>query len=217
MSTKRKTVKKKVVCRSVCKPVGRKRTSRQKAKVQARRRVRPPARFTANVTVPVPKVEVTAQPPVVPAPVTQVTVPVPSVEVAAPPPVVVPAPIAQVTVPVPDVEVEVAAPPPVVIPAPIVQVTATPGDVGAALREALRSHTGSLVELIILAGPGAGGDVPNRIGLLESVGEGTVSIRPTVGNPDQSQIVYYSLAQVAGFRPSAPVLPDRTAAAQGGI
>ncbi|MDF2722045.1 MAG: hypothetical protein K0Q59_1720 [Paenibacillus sp.] len=140
-----------------------------------------------------------------PSPSPNVTVPVPRVEIAAPPPVVVPAPISQVTVPVPNVEV--AAPPPVVVPAPITQVTVSPAVSESALRAGMLAYVGTVVEIITQAGAGSAEDAPNRIGLLEAVGERTVVLRPTIGNPNNSQIVYYSLAQIVGFRPSAPVVP----------
>ncbi|MCZ8518562.1 hypothetical protein [Paenibacillus caseinilyticus] len=113
---------------------------------------------------------------------------------AAPQPVVVPAPV-----------VNVAAPPPVVIPAPVVNVTEPEEACTTELRAELSRFIGSVIEVIDAGGAGGGGNPPNRVGTLESVGTGTFAIRPTTGNPENAQVVFYSICQIIGFRPAVTV------------
>jgi hypothetical protein len=97
-------------------------------------------------------------------------------------------------------------PAPVNIEVPVPSVTVVPGaDIPAELRNELASYVGQTIEIIPVAG-GANVETANRIGVLESVGDATIAIRPTIGNaPDNSQVVYYLLSQIIGFRPLVPV------------
>lgn len=140
---------------------------------------------------------------------TRVAVSAPKVEVAAPPPVVIPAPIAHVNVPAPNIQVEapvshVNVPAPnIQVEAPIANVTVQPEGTVSALRDTLAAYIGTQVELLTAYG----GDPLNRVGVLEAVGQGTVVLRPSIGQQDQAQVIFYSLADIIGFRPGVPVPP----------
>ena len=145
-----------------------------------------------------------------PCPPPQVNVAAPNVELRQPSPLVIPAPVVNVP-PCPPSQINVAAPnveltqpSPIVIPAPIVNVTTPENVCETELRADLLRFVGSVIELITAADPGAGGNPLNRIGVLESVGLGTIAIRPTIDNPE-SQVVYYSICQIIGFRPDVTV------------
>ncbi len=110
---------------------------------------------------------------------------------------VCPRPVVNVTTPTPVVNVTDEA--------PVVNVPAQEDACLAAIRADLNLFRGREIEVIDSAGSGAGGEPPNRIGILENVGEGSFAIRPTMGNPQNSQVVYYSICEIIGFRPLTPV------------
>ncbi|MDQ0192422.1 hypothetical protein [Paenibacillus wynnii] len=179
-----------------------------------------PACPPPQIHVAAPNVEVTPPAPIIiPAPIVnvpacpppQIHVAAPNVELTQPSPIVIPAPIVNVPAcPPPQIHVaapnvEVNPPAPIVIPAPIVNVTTPENACETELRSNLLRFIGKVIEVIDSGGGGAGGSMPNQIGVLESVGHGTFAIRPTVGNPDAAQVVYYSIRQVIGFRPNVAV------------
>ncbi|MFC0215270.1 hypothetical protein ACFFK0_23025 [Paenibacillus chartarius] len=108
-----------------------------------------------------------------------------------------------ITVPVPQVNVEApdVTVAPAVIPAPVVNVSQPDNACETELRLNLLRYRGTTIEVI---DPAFGGSPLNRIGVLESVGEGTFAIRPTTDNPT-SEVVYYSICQIVGFRPEVTV------------
>ncbi|MNO46584.1 hypothetical protein D3C76_368720 [compost metagenome] len=176
-----------------------------------------------KINVAAPRVELAQPAPIViPAPVVNVpTSPPPNIHVAAPnveltqpAPIVIPAPVVNVPAcPPPNIHVaapnvELTQPSPIVIPAPIVNVTTPESSSETELRSGLLRFVGDVIEVINSGGAGAGGNPPNQVGVLESVGQGTFVIRPTVGNPDAAQVIYYSIRQITGFRPSVTV-PSR--------
>ncbi|WP_340004027.1 hypothetical protein MHH52_19000 [Paenibacillus sp. FSL K6-0276] len=173
-----------------------------------------------HIHVAAPNVELTQPSPIViPAPVVNVPaclpphihVAAPNVELTQPSPIVIPAPIVNVPAcPPPHIHVaapnvELTQPSPIVIPAPIVNVTTPESSCETELRSNLLRFVGDVIEVIDSGGSSANGNPPNQIGVLESVGHGTFVIRPTVGNPEAAQVVFYSIRHITGFRPNVTV------------
>ncbi|MNE45892.1 hypothetical protein D3C80_1402050 [compost metagenome] len=91
------------------------------------------------------------------------------------------------------------------IPAPVVNVTTPESSCETELRSKLLRFVGDIIEVIDSGGSNTSGNPPNQIGVLESVGRGTFVIRPTVGNPEAAQVIFYSIRHIAGFRPNVAV------------
>ncbi|UJF35784.1 hypothetical protein [Paenibacillus hexagrammi] len=140
---------------------------------------------TVNVSTPTPEVNVTTPPPTV-----NVEAPNPEIHVSTSPPIV------NVTTPAPEVTVRT--------PAPIVNVTVPEDASIRGLRSQLRRFVGEEIEVFNAGGAGAGGEPPSRIGILETVRKGTITIRPTTDNSPE-QIIVFSIAQLIGFRPIVTV------------
>ncbi|MGG1518495.1 hypothetical protein ABE504_23960 [Paenibacillus oryzisoli] len=188
--------KSRVGCKEICCP--KKRGKRKHCKV-----VKKNCRKTVKVICKqqkAPEVFVTTPPPTV-----NVQTNPPDVHVTTPPPVVnveTPAPDVHVKVEAPDVHVKVEAPKAEVK----VEVDLPDDDCVEELREMLKEYRGNEVELFTSSGEGSGGSPPNRIGIVERVGETTLILRPTTGNAE-GQVAIYSICHIIGFRPFVPVEP----------
>lgn len=137
------------------------------------------------------------------APVVNLTTPPPEVNVLTNPPdvlITTPPPIVNIDTPKPDVHVKVETPKTEVK----VKVDYPDDDCMEELRDQLRDFRNTEIELITTTGAGAGAEPPNRIGILEKIGKGTITLRPTTGNT-LDQVVIYSLCHIVGFRPFIPV------------
>lgn len=142
-----------------------------------------------NLTTPPAEVNVQTSPPEV-----HVTTPAPEVHITTPPPIV------NVETPKPDVHVKVETPKTEVK----VKVDYPDDDCMEELIDMLREYRDAEIELFTSSGAGSGGEPPNRIGTLERVGKGTITLRPTTGNI-LDQIAIYSICHIIGFRPYVPV------------
>ncbi|MGG1551492.1 hypothetical protein [Paenibacillus ferrarius] len=197
--------KTRVSCKEVCFP--KKRGKRKHCKV-VKKRIRRTVKVICNpqkapdvfVTTPPPTVNVQTNPPDVhvttPAPDIHITTPAPDVHVTTPPPIV------NVETPAPDVHVKVEAPKAEVK----VKVELPDDNCVDELREMLLEFRGNEVELFTSSGEGSGGSPPNRIGIVERVGETTLTLRPTTGNAE-GHVAIYSICHLIGFRPFLPVEP----------
>ncbi len=140
----------------------------------------------ARLSCPPSKINVTT-----PAPVVNVSPASPDVHVTTPTPVV------NVTTPAPVVNVET----------PQAKVVVKEADDKCVdeLRDQLQRFIDEDISLIVSGGPGGGGSTPNRLGTLERVGRGTITIRPIFGNPGDEQVAIYSICEIIGFRPLVSV------------
>lgn len=137
------------------------------------------------------------------APIVNVTTPPAEVNVQTNPPevhITTPPPIVNVETPKPDVHVKVETPKTEVK----VKVDYPDDDCMEELIDMLRDYRDAEIELFTSSGAGSGGEPPNRIGTLEKIGKGTITIRPTTGNT-MDQIAIYSICHIIGFRPYVPV------------
>ncbi|MBD0381597.1 hypothetical protein [Paenibacillus sedimenti] len=168
---------------------------------------------TVNVSTPPAEVNVQTNPPAVhvttPPPVVNIETPKPDVHVN----IETPKPDVHVNIetPKPDVHVNIETPKPDVHvnvesakPEVKVNIDYPEDECLEELREQLREYRGEEIQVLFAGGAGSGGEPPNRIGILESVGKGTFTLRPTTAN-DMGQVVIYSICQIVGFRPSIAV------------
>lgn len=181
-----------VVCKDVCKP---KNKGKRKPCTVVKKKLR---RRTIKIICKAPKA------PVVNLTTPPVNVTAPDVHVTTPPPVVnveTAAPIINVETPKPDVHVKVEAPK-----AEVKVKVEYPDeeDHYNELRDLLREYMESEIELFTSSGAGSGGEPPNRIGMLERIGQSTLQLRPTTGNT-MNHIAIFSLYHIIGFRPYLPV------------
>lgn len=129
-----------------------------------------------------------------PAPILNLTTPVPVVNLTTPTPVVnltTPIPVVNLTTPVPIVNVTSSCP------EVIVNIPNNEDACVVELRAYLRANIGKEIEVIISGGDGSGGEVPNRMGELESVGEGIFTITTYWGNTKFP--VVYSISRIIGI------------------
>lgn len=179
-----------VVCPDDCnsKFIGKK---KKKKKKMRKRIVRKVIRKVLRRACPAPQIRVDT-----PAPVVNVSTPPPTIHVEAAAPIVnvdTKTPIVHVDTPAPVIRVESATPDIIVNPvSPVYNFTE--------MRDELAENIGNVIEVICPAGAGSGGEVPNRVGIVESVGRTMFALRSQrAGGYVDTPVVYYTISRIVGF------------------